>query len=57
MWGIALYVAETWTIRKVYQRCLEGFEGLLEKDGAISWTDRVKNEEVLQKRKGTFYIQ
>jgi hypothetical protein len=45
-----LYGAETWTLRKVDQRYLESFEmwcwRRMEK---ISWTDRVRNEEVLHR--------
>jgi hypothetical protein len=47
-----LYGAETWTLRKVDQKFLESFEMLywrrMEK---ISSTDRVRNEEVLQRVK------
>jgi hypothetical protein len=47
IWSIALYGAETWTLRKVDQKYLECFEmwcwRRMEK---ISWTDRVRNEEV-----------
>jgi hypothetical protein len=43
-----LYGAETWTLRKVDQKYLESLElwcwRRMEK---ISWTDRVRNEEVL----------
>jgi hypothetical protein len=43
-WSIALYGAETWTLRKVDQKYLESFEmwcwRRMEK---ISWTDRVRN--------------
>ena len=52
IWSIALDRAETSTIRKVDQRCLGTFEKWcwrrMEK---ISWTDRVRNEEVLQRVK------
>jgi hypothetical protein len=52
MKSIALYGAETWTLRKVDQKSLESFEmwswRRMEK---ISWTDRVRNEEVLQRVK------
>jgi hypothetical protein len=45
---MALYGAETWTLRAVYQKHVESFEMLcwrrMEK---ISWTDHVRNEEVL----------
>ena len=48
IWSIALYGAETWTLRAVDQKQLESFEmwcwGRMEK---ISWTDHVINEEVL----------
>jgi len=48
IWSMALYCAETWTIRAVDQKHLESFEmwcwGRMEK---ISWTDHVRNEEVL----------
>jgi hypothetical protein len=48
IWSIALYGAETWTLRKVDLKYLESFEmwcwRRMEK---ISWTDRVRNEEVL----------
>jgi hypothetical protein len=63
IWSIALYGAETWTLRKVDQKYLESFEmwywGRMEK---ISWTDRVRN--LLQRkyyresrRRGISYIQ
>ena len=49
IWSIALYGAETWTLRAVVQKHLESFEiwcwRRMEK---INWTYRVKNEEVLQ---------
>jgi hypothetical protein len=52
IWSIAFYGAETWTLRKVDQKYLESFEmwcwGRMEK---ISWTDRVRNEEVLHRVK------
>jgi hypothetical protein len=48
IWSIALYSAETWTIRAVDQKQLESSEmwcwRRMEK---ISWTDHVRNEEVL----------
>jgi hypothetical protein len=47
-----LYGAETWTLRKVDQKYLVSFEvwcwRRMEK---ISWTDRVRNEEVLHRVK------
>ena len=48
IWSIVLYGAETWTLPKVDQKHLETFEmwcwRRMEK---ISWTDHVRNEEVL----------
>ena len=50
IWSMALYDAETWTLRAADQKYLESFEmwcwRRMEK---ISWTDRVRNEEVLLK--------
>jgi hypothetical protein len=48
IWSVALYGAETGTLRAVDQKHLESFEmwywRRMEK---ISWTDHVRNEEVL----------
>ena len=48
IWSIALYGAETWTLRAVDHKHLERFEKWcwrrMEK---ISWTDHVRNEDVL----------
>ena len=48
IWSMALYGAETWMLRAVDQKHLESFEmwcwRRMEK---ISWTDHVRNEEVL----------
>jgi len=48
IWSIALYGAKIWMLRVVDQKCLESFEvwcwRRMEK---ISWTDHVRNEEVL----------
>ncbi|GFG40635.1 hypothetical protein Cfor_06672 [Coptotermes formosanus] len=47
-WSTALYDAEKWTLHEVDQKYLESFEmwcwRRIEK---ISWTDHVRNEEVL----------
>jgi hypothetical protein len=47
-WSITLYSAEIWTLRTVDQKRLESFEMWcwrgMEK---ISWTDHVRNEDVL----------
>jgi hypothetical protein len=48
VWGIALYGAETWTLRAVDQKLLKSFEmwcwRRMEK---IIWTDHVRNEDVI----------
>jgi hypothetical protein len=45
-WIIASYGAETWTLRKVYQKYLESFEvWCCEREENVSWTDRVKSEK------------
>ena len=50
IWSMALYGAEIWTIRAADQKYLESFEmwcwRRMEK---ISWTDHVRNEEVLRR--------
>jgi len=52
IWSMALYGAETWTLRATHQKYLESFEmwcwRRMEK---ISWTDHVRNEEVLLRLK------
>jgi hypothetical protein len=52
IWSVALYGAETWKFWKVDQKYVESFEKWcwrrMEK---ISWTDRVRNEEVLHRVK------
>jgi len=48
IWSMALYGAETWTLRAVDQKYLEGFEmWCWRRMKKISWTDHVRNEEVL----------
>jgi hypothetical protein len=51
IWNTALYGAETWTLRKVDQKYLESFETWCWRRMEISWTDSVRNEEVLQRVK------
>jgi hypothetical protein len=52
IWSIALYGAETWTLRKIDQKYLESFEmwcwRRMEK---ISWMHHVNNETVLHRVK------
>jgi hypothetical protein len=48
IWSIALYGAETWTLWTVDQKHLESFEmWCWRRVEKISWTDHVRNEEVL----------
>ena len=53
IWSMALYGVETWTLQAVDQKHLESFEmwcwRRMEK---ISWTDRVRSEEVLLESQG-----
>jgi hypothetical protein len=62
--SIALCGAEKWTLRKVDQKYLESFDMWWWRKMEISWTDRVKNEEVLKKysyteprKRGIYYIE
>jgi predicted GNAT superfamily acetyltransferase len=60
IWSVALYGSETWTLGKVDRKYLESFEmwcwRRMEK---ISWTDRVKMEEVLRgvTKERRYYMQ
>jgi len=48
IWSIALYGAETWTLRAVDQKHLESFEmWCWRRMKKISWADHLRNEEVL----------
>ena len=48
VWSMALYGAETWTLRARDQKRLESFEmWCWRRMKKISWTDHVRNEEVL----------
>jgi hypothetical protein len=52
IWRKALYGAETWTLRKVDQKYLETSETWCwRRTEKISWNDRVRKEEVLQRVK------
>jgi hypothetical protein len=52
IWSIAFCGAETWTLRKVDQKYLESFEmWCWRRMKNISWTDHVRNEEVLHRVK------
>jgi hypothetical protein len=48
VWSIALYGAETWTLRAVDQKQMESFEmWCWRRVEKISWTDHVRNEDTL----------
>ena len=48
IWSMALYGAETWTLRAADQKYLESFEmWCCRRMEKISWTDHVRNEDVL----------
>jgi hypothetical protein len=48
VWSIALYGAETWTLRVIDQKHMESFEmWFWRRMEKISWTDHVRIEEVL----------
>jgi hypothetical protein len=53
LWNIALYGAETWTLRAVDHKHLESFKmWCWRKMEKISWTDHVRNKDVLLRVKG-----
>jgi hypothetical protein len=48
IWSAALYGAQNWTLRRVDQKYLESFEmWCWRRMKKISWTDHVRNEDVL----------
>jgi len=48
VWSIALYGAETWTLRAMDQKNLESVEmWCCRRMEKITWTDNVRNEDVL----------
>jgi hypothetical protein len=56
IWSIASYGAETWTLQEVYKKYLESFEmWCWRRMKKISWTDHVRNEEVLHSQGGEEY--
>ena len=53
IWSVALYGAETWTLQAAGQKYLGSFEmWCLRRMEKISWTDHVRNEEVLLRVNG-----
>jgi len=58
IWSIALYDAVMWTLWNVDQKYLESFETWCWRRTEISWTDHVRNEEVLERvKKGRNILQ
>ena len=51
-WNVALYGAENWTLWEVDQKYLGSFEMCWRRMEKISWTDRVRNGEVITKNQG-----
>ena len=48
IWSVALYGAETWTLRKEDEKRLEAFEmWVWRRMEKVSWTEKKRNEEVL----------
>ena len=50
VWSVALYGAETWTLRRNEQKRLEEIKmWIWRRMERIKWTDKIKNEFVLQR--------
>jgi hypothetical protein len=47
-WEHSFYGAEAWTLRKVDQKYLKSFEMWCWRKMEMSWTESVRNEEVLE---------
>ena len=47
IWSVALCGADSWTVPKVEQKCLGSSEMWCWRRLEISWTDRMRNKEVL----------
>ncbi|MGP1933413.1 MAG: hypothetical protein ACTS8P_01905, partial [Arsenophonus sp. NC-XBC3-MAG3] len=49
IWSVALYGAETWTLRKEDEKRIEALEmWIWRRMEGIKWNDKVRNEEVLR---------
>ena len=49
VWSVALYRAETWTLRRTEQNRLEAFETWIwRRMERVKWTDKIKNAVVLE---------
>ncbi|KAJ4436368.1 hypothetical protein ANN_19000 [Periplaneta americana] len=50
VWSVALYGAETWTVRRSEEKRIEAFEMWIRRRmERVKWTDRIRNEAVLEK--------
>ena len=50
VWSVALYGAETWTLRRNEQKRLEAFEmGIWRRMECVKRTDKIKNSVVLER--------
>ncbi|KAJ4436026.1 hypothetical protein ANN_18652 [Periplaneta americana] len=50
VWIVALYGAETWTLRRIEEKRLEAFEmWIWRRMERVKWTDRIRNEAVLER--------
>ena len=57
VWSIALYGAESWTLRAVEQKHLESFEMCWRRMEKISWTDHVRHEDILLRVQEQSYMK
>ncbi|KAJ4448616.1 hypothetical protein ANN_00006 [Periplaneta americana] len=50
VWSVALYGAETWTLRRSEEKRIEAFEmWIWRRMECVKWTDRIRNEAVLER--------
>ncbi|KAJ4436680.1 hypothetical protein ANN_16811 [Periplaneta americana] len=50
VWSVALYGAETWTLRQNEEKRIDAFEmWIWRRMERVKWTDRIRNEAVLEK--------
>ena len=50
VWSVALYGAETWTLRRSEEKRIEAFEmWIWRRMERVKWTDRIRNEAVLER--------
>ncbi|KAJ4449201.1 hypothetical protein ANN_00598, partial [Periplaneta americana] len=49
VWNVTLYETETWTLRQCEEKRLEAFEIMGKRTTHVKWTDRIRNEAVLER--------